>query len=45
MDIVMDISDRIAVLNEGKLLTSGTPSEVQSDKRVQEAYLRGGGHE
>jgi len=45
MDIVMDISDQIAVLNEGKLLTQGTPSEVQSDERVQEAYLRGGGHE
>ena len=45
MDIVMDISDRIAVLNEGQLLTEGTPSEVRSDKRVQEAYLRGGGHE
>lgn len=45
MDIVMDISDQIAVLNEGKLLTQGTPSEVQSDERVQKAYLRGGGHE
>lgn len=45
MDIVMGISDRIAVLNEGKLLTQGAPSEVRSDKRVQEAYLRGGGHE
>ncbi|WP_430506277.1 ABC transporter ATP-binding protein [Haloparvum sp. PAK95] len=45
MDIVMGIADRIAVLNEGKLLTQGPPEEIQSDERVQEAYLRGGGHE
>lgn len=39
MDLVMDISDRIYVLNFGSLIASGTPSEVQNDKTVIAAYL------
>ncbi|MDF9748501.1 ABC transporter ATP-binding protein [Natrinema sp. S1CR25-10] len=45
MDIVMDISDRIAVLNEGTLLSVGGPAEIRTDERVQQAYLRGGGYD
>ena len=39
MDLVMQISDRIYVLDFGKLIASGTPSEVQNNQRVIDAYL------
>ena len=39
MNLVMDISDRIYVLDFGKLISKGTPDVVQSDKRVIDAYL------
>lgn len=39
MDLVMDISDRIYVLNFGALIAKGTPSEVQNNKEVIAAYL------
>ena len=39
MDLVMQISDRIYVLDFGKLIASGTPVEVQSNQRVIDAYL------
>ena len=39
MDLVMNISDRIYVLDFGKLIANGTPDQVRNDQRVIDAYL------
>jgi len=39
MDFVMDISDTVIVLNEGKVLKIGKPKDIVKDKKVLKAYL------
>lgn len=39
MELVMGVADRIAVLNFGQKIAEGSPTEIQNDTAVQEAYL------
>lgn len=39
MDLVMEISDRIYVLDFGRMIAAGTPAEIQSNQHVIDAYL------
>ena len=39
MELVMGVTEQIAVLNFGKKIAFGTPGEVQRNEAVQEAYL------
>lgn len=39
LNLVLEVSDRITVLNAGRVLASGTPQQVRTDASVQAAYL------
>ncbi|MGQ9467044.1 MAG: ABC transporter ATP-binding protein [Anaerolineae bacterium] len=39
MDVVLNISDRITVMHQGRVLAEGTPAEISANEQVQRAYL------
>ncbi|WP_226682616.1 ABC transporter ATP-binding protein [Sutcliffiella horikoshii] len=41
MDMILDLSDSVTVLFNGKLLADGTPEEIMKNETVQSAYLGG----
>ncbi|WP_306057545.1 ABC transporter ATP-binding protein [Natronococcus wangiae] len=41
IELVMELSDRITVLNRGEILAEGTPEEIAENQNVQDAYLGG----
>jgi branched-chain amino acid transport system ATP-binding protein/branched-chain amino acid transport system permease protein len=41
MDALFELAERVTVLQEGRVLTEGTPDEIKSNPKVQEAYLGG----
>jgi branched-chain amino acid transport system permease protein len=41
MDSLFELTERVTVLQEGRVLVEGTPDEIKGDARVQEAYLGG----
>jgi branched-chain amino acid transport system ATP-binding protein len=39
MDLIMNVADRLVVIDQGRRLAAGTPAEIQKNPAVLEAYL------
>jgi ABC-type branched-subunit amino acid transport system ATPase component len=39
LDFVMNVTDHVVVMNDGRVIASGTPEQVRGDERVVDAYL------
>jgi len=39
LDFVMQASDRVIVMSDGRVIAAGAPDEVRADERVVDAYL------
>jgi len=39
MEVVLDIADRITVLQHGSVIAEGTPAEIRANQQVQNVYL------
>ncbi len=44
MDVVFSISQKIAVLHQGRIIATGSPQEVRENEEVRRVYLGGGKH-
>ena len=41
MDLVLELSDRITVLDRGEVIARGDPEDIVANERVQNAYMGG----
>lgn len=39
MEVVMSVSDKISVMDQGRIIAEGTPEEIRGNKQVRKAYL------